>query len=420
MKIDRTDSVRGTVRVPGDKSIAHRALILGSITRGKQVIEGAPRSADLVSTMSCLRSLGTFIEEMPDGRLLVLAKAFNASETLDAGNSGTTVRLLSGLLAAQPFTTTIDGDDSLRRRPMERVAEPLTQMGAEVITTNGRLPMTITGGPLQSFHYRLPIPSAQVKSAVLLAGLHADGETVIDEPVPTRDHTERLLAAMGVPIERTAGRIRLHGGSIPRAVQVRVPGDISSAAFFIAAALCLDSSEIYLPAVGNNPTRVGLVSVLRSMGADIEEFNKARFLEEPIADFAVRSSKLRGIRIGSDVVPSLIDEIPILAVVATQADGETIVSGAGELRYKESDRIETIVDNLRKLGADIEARPDGFAVRGPTRLTGASVSSHGDHRIAMALSIAGLFADGRTEIDFSDAVNVSYPGFFGDLRSVTR
>ena len=292
-------------------------------------------------------------------------------------------------------------------------------MGAKVSTSNGHLPMTISGGDLQPIRYRLPVPSAQVKSAVLLAGLYADGETVIEEPLETRDHTERLLAAMGVPVERSAGFVRLTGGKKPDAVEVKVPGDISSAAFFMVGALCLDGSEIYLPTLGNNPTRLGLVRALISMGADIEEMNNSSFLEEPIADFAIRSSSLRGTVIGSDIVPSLIDELPVLAVAATQAEGETIVSGAEELRYKESDRIESIVSNLRQMGADITAIHDGFAVRGPTRLIGAKVSSHGDHRIAMAMAIAGLLADGQTEIDSSHVVDVSYPEFFRDLESVT-
>jgi 3-phosphoshikimate 1-carboxyvinyltransferase len=410
----------GTLRVPGDKSIAHRALILGSIARGKQVVEGVPLSTDLQSTMSCLRSLGTFLEEMPDGRILVLAKEFASGVTLDAGNSGTTARLLSGLLAAHPIETAIDGDQSLRRRPMDRIAEPLSRMGATITTSEGRLPMRIKGGDLKGITYRLPVPSAQVKSAILIAGLGADGDTVVEEGIPTRDHTERLLRAMAVPVEDENGRISVQGSAVPKATHVKIPGDISSAAFFIVAALCLDQSEIYLPTLGVNPTRTGLIRVLEEMGANIEYVNRDMFLEEPIADIAVRSSGLTGVTVADELIPSLIDELPILAVAATQAEGETVVSGAQELRHKESDRIASTVDSLKTLGADIEARADGFVVRGPTRLKGGTVSSFGDHRIAMAMAMAGLLADGETEIEGSDVIDVSYPAFFNDVIAVVR
>ncbi len=421
MILQRADKIRGTIRVPGDKSIAHRALILGTIARGKQVVEGVPHAADVQSTISCLRSLGAFIEEMPDGRVLNLATDFTSGKKLDAGNSGTTARLLSGLIAGHSLYSTIDGDRSLRRRPMTRVTMPLAEMGAEVSTAEGgRLPMTIRGGNLKGIRYRLPVPSAQVKTTVLIAGLLAEGETTVEEGVPTRDHTERMLRAMSASIRTDDGSITVEGGRPLSAVHVKVPADISSAAFFIVAAICLPSSEIYLPTTGVNPTRTGLLSVLEEMGANIERVGGESYLEEPVSDLVVKSSLLRGVTIDPKILPTLIDELPVLAVAATQAEGETVVTGAEELRYKESDRIAAIVDNLSALGADIEERDDGFVVRGPSKLKGNKVSSCGDHRIAMALTIAGLLAEGKTEITGSEVIDVSYPAFFNDLRSLLR
>ncbi|MDH3214697.1 MAG: 3-phosphoshikimate 1-carboxyvinyltransferase [Candidatus Krumholzibacteria bacterium] len=420
MLVQPAERLRGTVRVPGDKSIAHRALIIGSMAKGKHVVEGAPAGADLYSTVSCLRSLGAFIEEMPDGRLLVLSKEFVSGKHIDAGNSGTTARLLSGLLAGLPGETTIDGDESLRGRPMDRIVEPLSQMGADIATApGGRLPITIRGGRLKAISHQPPVASAQVKSAILIAGLMAEGITVVEERVPTRDHTERLLAAMAVPVEIDGHKIAIRGGSVPRAAQVKIPGDLSSAAFFVVASVCVPGSELYLPTVGINPTRTGAIRVLQEMGASIELINHASFLEEPIADIVVKSSELRGTTIGHELIPSLIDELPIIAVAATQAEGETTVSGAKELRYKESDRIAAIVGNLKRMGADIEARDDGFVIRGPTRLKGNKVSSLGDHRVAMAMTIAGLLATGQTHIERSDIIGVSYPSFFKDLQTVS-
>jgi 3-phosphoshikimate 1-carboxyvinyltransferase len=420
MRIQQADRMAGTLRVPGDKSIAHRALILGSIARGKQIIEGAPSSFDVASTVSCLRSLGTFVEETPDGRYLVLAKELASGKTLDAGNSATTARILSGLLAGRPLEVTIDGDASLRGRPMDRVADPLVRMGAAVTTCGGKLPMRISGGGLKAIRYRLPVASAQVKSAILLAGMSADGETTVEETIPTRDHTERLLRAMSVPVVTQAGTVSIRGNGTPRATLVKVPGDVSSAAFFMVAALCLGRSEIYLPSVGVNPTRTGLIDVLKEMGANIENVDGDCFLEEPVADIMVKSSALKGVTIAPDRVPSLVDELPILAVAATQAEGETVVTGAGELRHKESDRIAGTVDNLKLLGADIEASTDGFVVKGPVALKGARLHAHGDHRIAMAMAIAGLLASGSTIIEGGDVVGVSYPAFLRNLVALTR
>ncbi len=421
MILQRADKMRGTVRVPGDKSIAHRALILGAIARGKQVVEGLPRAADVQSTISCLRSLGAFIEEMPDGRVLNLSTDFISGRKLDAGNSGTTARLLSGLIAGQPIHSTIDGDSSLRSRPMTRVATPLAEMGAQVSTADGgRLPMVIRGGNLKGITYRLPVPSAQIKSSVLIAGLQAEGVTTVEEQTPTRDHTERMLRAMQAGIHTEDGRVSVEGGHAIRAVHVKVPADISSAAFFVVAATCLPSSEIYLPTTGVNPTRTGLLSVLTDMGASIEQVGNDSYLEEPVADLAVKSSLLHGVTVDPGILPTLIDELPVLAVAATQAEGDTVVTGAEELRYKESDRIRAMVDNLSLLGANIEEHDDGFVVHGPSKLQGTRVSSYGDHRIAMAMAVAGLLAEGRTEITGSEVIDVSYPAFLTDVRSLLR
>ena len=421
MIIESARRLRGRIRVPGDKSIAHRALILGTLARGKHVVEGMPFAKDVFSTISCLRSLGASIDVEPEGRVLVTSGQFLSKRMLYAGNSGTTVRLLSGLLAGHSIETTLDGDDSLRKRPMDRIAEPLTEMGASItMVSGGRLPMTIHGGNLKGIRYRLPVPSAQVKSAILIAGLFADGDTTVEEVIPSRDHTERLLAAMSVPIEKEHGKITVHGGSSLIPAVVKVPGDLSSAAFFIVAAVCLAGSEIYLPATGTNPTRTGLLEILKTMGADVEFVDRETLLEEPAADLIVKSSPLKGVTIDRALVPTLIDELPILAVAATQAEGTTTVSGAEELRYKESDRITAMVDNLRRLGANIEPTEDGFVVRGPVRLRGATVRAHGDHRIAMAMAVAGLLAEGRTTIEDAAVVDISYPGFYEDLRTLAR
>ena len=426
-------ALSGTVQVPGDKSIAHRALILGALARGTQVISGLPRSADVSSTAACLRALGYRIEEDAEGRTLVgeggeviagraSADAAEPELVLDAGNSGTTARLLSGLLAGLGRTCSIDGDDSLRRRPMERIAEPLRLMGADIRTgPGGCLPLCFSlGAPLQSITYQPPVASAQVKSAILIAGLHAAGSTTVNEIAQTRDHTENMLAAMGVSVARSGNSITVFGEVRPQAVAVTVPGDVSSAAFFLAAGSLLPGSEVRLPGVGVNPTRCGALQVLCEMGADIVRSNEETVAGEAIADLMVRGSRLRGVEIGGAIIPALIDELPVLAVVASQAEGVTTVRDAEELRHKESDRIQTMVENLTRLGADITERPDGFVIRGPSRLHGGVVSAHGDHRIAMAMAVAGLIASGETQIENSDVAGVSYPEFFTDLARLAQ
>jgi 3-phosphoshikimate 1-carboxyvinyltransferase len=420
MQLRPAEQMRGTVRVPGDASIAHRALLLGSMAKGQHVVEGVPTAADVQSTVSCLRQLGTFIEEMPDGRVLVLAKDLADGQTLDVGGSLTTTSLLAGLLAGHPLRTTIDGDASVRNHSIDLIAEPLRRMGAKVTTSEGHLPMTIEGGPLRAIRYNPPIASARGKAAVLVAALLAEGDTIVEEAVRTRDHTERLLSAMSVPIDEDDNRISIRGGTAPKSIQVTVPGDITSAALFIVAALCLEGSEIYLPTVGVNPTRTGFLDLLAEMGADIEYVNRDSFLEEPIADIAVRSGKLNGKTIKSELTPSLVAELPILAVAATQAQGETIVHCADDLRREQSGRIASIIAGLKTLGADIKEHGNDLVVRGPTPLRGGELPPYNDQGVAMALSIAGLLADGETDIADSLFIDRSYPTFFNDILSVTR
>jgi 3-phosphoshikimate 1-carboxyvinyltransferase len=407
--------LRGTVRVPGDKSIAHRALLLGALAEEPQVIEGLPEAGDVSRTAACLRALSCRVERDREGRTIVQGPVASGGQVLYAGNSGTTARLLAGVIAGRGLEATLDGDASLRRRPMLRIASPLRLMGAEIETTCGSLPMRIRGRTLRPISYRLPVASAQVKSAILIAALHAEGTTTVTEPAPSRDHTENMLAAMGAPITRAnggvalAGPARLHGG------RVRVPADFSSAAFWIAAAASHPDAEIHLPDVGMNPTRTGMLEVLAAMGATVTLERQATESGEPRADLQVRSAALRGVEISGAIVPRLIDELPVLAVVASQARGITKVSGAEELRHKECDRISATVECLRVLGGQIEECADGFVVEGPCALRGGAVSSRGDHRIAMAMAVAGLLAEGSTTIVESEIAGISYPGFFADL-----
>jgi len=416
--VEKAKRLRGTIRVPGDKSIAHRALILGALADGEQVVDGLPDSEDVKSTARCLRSLGCHVEEA-DGPVVVRGGKWIDGQALDAGNSGTTARLLSGLIVGRGLDCRIDGDESLRGRPMARIANPLMEMGADIRTRpGGFLPMHIRGGKLKGIMYRPEVASAQVKSAVLIAGLHAAGTTTVVEKIPTRDHTENLLSAMGAAVERDNGEIRVAGGMDLQGIRITVPGDVSSALFFIVAASLLPDSEIRLPGVGINPTRTGAIRVLEDMGAEVEFDGRETRGGEAVADIRIQSGHLSGITLGPSIIPSLIDELPVLAVAATQAEGVTEVRGAGELRHKESDRIRTVVENLVRLGADIEELEDGFIVRGPCPLRGCTVQSFGDHRIAMAMAVAGLVAEGQTTIEGSEAVGVSYTGFFEDLARV--
>ena len=420
--IHKAPRLEGSLKVPGDKSISHRALILGAAARGRQTIEGIADSADVRTTMEALRAMGCFVEAMPDGRTIVLSHSMSTEFEIDAGNSGTTARLLAGFAAARARRCRIDGDASLRRRPMARIAEPLARMGARVVLSNGgTLPATIEGGELHGIRYEMPVASAQVKSAVLIAGLFAEGETTVVDRIPTRDHTEIMLAAMGAEVTRDGNTVSVRSGTPLEGIHVTVPGDFSSAAFFVVAATLIPGSRVMLPFTGVNPRRAGLLNVLERMGAKFSIDALHTGMAEHAGDLSAWYAPLHGVTVKEPAeIAAIIDEVPILAVAATQAEGRTEIRGAAELRYKESNRITAMVENLRALGATIEEFEDGFAIEGPTPLRGAKVSSYGDHRIAMAMAIAGLIADGNTEIDDASVVEVSYPKFFADLRTLIR
>jgi len=423
-----TKTIRGRISVPGDKSISHRALMLGAIAEGETVICGLAPGEDVRSTIHCLRQLGVSIREKDNEIYLKgygRAGLQKSEKILDAGNSGTTMRLLSGILATQPFQTTITGDASLRRRPMRRIIEPLRQMGAKIESqNNGRAPLIIDGGKLHGIHYQLPIASAQVKSCVLFAGLNAEGETVVEETIPTRDHSERLLRKMGATIsvdsnQHSVFSKRIHiCASELHGSEIDVPGDFSSAAFFIAAALLLPKSVLIIENVGINPTRTAFLGVVSEMGATIEMVNVRNESYEPVADLVIRQQHLQGVKVFGNRIPVLIDEIPILAIMATQAEGETQIREARELRVKESDRLTALTHNLRAMGAIVEELPDGLVINGPTKLRGAEVNSFGDHRITMAFAIAGLLADSPTIIHDAECVDISFPVFFELLKEV--
>jgi 3-phosphoshikimate 1-carboxyvinyltransferase len=425
-------NLKATISVPGDKSISHRALMLGAIARGQTVVTNLSPSADCVSTRRCLEQMGVEFAATPSGDLVINGRGLRGliepNNVLDAGNSGTTTRLLSGILAGLPFCSVLTGDDSLRSRPMDRILKPLTQMGAMAIGRDGDrlLPIAIRGGNLRGINYTPRVPSAQVKSAILLAGLYAEGETVVEELEPTRDHTERMLTAMDVAVnvklskQHNGSRIALKGFQEPSGTKILVPGDASSAAFFLVAATITPDSDVTVTNVGMNLARTGFVEILRSMGAAIKVTNQREVNGEPVADITCQTSTLRGMRIEGSIIPAIIDELPILAVAATQAEGTTVVRDAQELRVKESDRIATTVDGLSRLGANIEAAPDGFVIEGPTSLRGARCQSHGDHRIAMSMAIAALTAKGETTIDDADCVDISFPGFFELLNRIAR
>ncbi len=412
----------GKVELPADKSVAHRAAIFAALSEGESEVVNYPDSEDPQSTLTCLRQLGVDIVATDRGVTVsgVGLDGLKAPDgPLDCGNSGTTMRLLAGVLAGQSFDSELVGDSSLSRRPMTRIAEPLRKMGARVTLTDGLPPIRIGAveAPLQPIEYELPVASAQVKSAVLLAGLYAAGETVVIESTPSRDHTERMLQleTFTVGSER---RITVKGGKEIAARTWAVPKDFSAAAFFLAAGATVPKSRIMLRAVGVNPTRSGALDILTAMGARISVSKERQFGGEPIADLHVQTSSLTSVRIDGTIIPNLIDEIPVLAVAATAAAGETEIRDASELRVKESDRIAILVENLRRMGADIDEHPDGMTVRGGTTLNGAAVESHGDHRIAMALAVAGLLAEGETRIDGAEAASVSFPNFWDELRKL--
>lgn len=412
----------GTITVPGDKSISHRAAILGGISSGLTEIQGFLEGEDCLATLRAMAAMGVEVARKGPGHYLLRGAGEGGLQEpeaiLDCGNSGTTARLLLGVLAGQPFTAVLTGDDSLRRRPMERVARPLAEMGAAVVGRDGgrRLPLAITGTrPLRALTHHLPVASAQVKSALLLAGLWAAGPVTVVEPGPSRDHTERMLTAFGIPVEVAPGRVTLTPGRLPAGRLLQIPGDLSSAAFFLTAALLLPGGEVTVKGVGVNPTRTGLLDVLAAMGA-LLAVTPGSEDGEPIADLTARPAALSGVEVGGPLIPRLIDEIPILAVAATTARGVTEIRDAAELRVKESDRIQALAGELAKLGAAIEERPDGLRIEGGRRLKGATVSSLGDHRIAMALIVAGLLAEGTTVVEGIDCIATSYPDFLATLQ----
>ncbi len=419
--------LRGSIEAPGDKSVSHRAAILNAIAQGEAAVENFQGGADCLATLRCLRALGVKWDWDSQGTLRIQGGGRfglrESADVLNAGNSGTTMRLLAGLLAGQPFFSVLTGDASLRSRPMERVVEPLRAMGARIQGRAGgaRPPLAIEGGSLRGIRYRLPVASAQVKSALSLAALYGEGETVLTEPAPSRDHTERMLRAMGVEVLGGGGdglRVLPPQRELTP-LSLRVPGDISAAAFWMVAAAAHPDAEIRLAGVGVNPSRSGIIDALVGMGASITLEEERMWGCEPVADIVVRSSSLRGTVVEGSLIPRLIDEIPVLAVAACLAEGETVIREAGELRLKESDRIRTTILELRRLGASIRELPDGMVIQGVGCLKGGACGSHGDHRLAMTLAVAGLLAQGETVVRGAEASSISYPGFWHHLEELS-
>ncbi|GEB32736.1 MULTISPECIES: 3-phosphoshikimate 1-carboxyvinyltransferase [Brevibacillus] len=425
LRVRPAKKIAGTVRVPGDKSISHRAVMFGALAEGVTTIEGFLPGADCLSTISCFRRMGIEIEQQGD-KVTVQGKGWyglqEPMQHLDVGNSGTTIRLMSGILATQPFHTVMEGDESIAKRPMRRVIGPLRQMGAKI---DGRkdgefTPLSIRGGKLQSMAYQSPVASAQVKSAILLAGLQAEGVTSVTEPHLSRDHTERMMQAFGVSVVRDGLTVSVEGGQKLTGRAISVPGDISSAAFLIAAVMVVPGSSLLIENVGINPSRTGIIDVVKAMGGSLELQNERIVNEEPVADLLVTHSQLHGIEISGDIIPRLIDEIPVIAVMATQAIGQTVIRDAEELKVKETDRIATVVSQLSKFGGRVTPTDDGMIIEGQTALTGAVIDSMGDHRIGMAMAIAGLAATGETGIENEEAINVSFPGFEELLKNISQ
>ena len=406
----------GDIRVPGDKSISHRSIMFGAIAEGTSRIAGFLEGEDSLNTLRAFQAMGVAIDGPENGQVVIHGVGMRGlsrpEQPLNLGNSGTSMRLLAGLLSGQSFDVELTGDASLSKRPMERVTGPLQSMGADITTAaGGRPPLKLAGGrKLHAIEYALPMASAQVKSCVLLAGLYADGRTCVTEPATTRDHTERMLNAFGCSVEKSGATACLRGPATLTACDIDVPADISSAAFFIVGASIAEGSDIVLKHVGINPTRTGVLDILRLMGADIELLNRTEAGGEPVADIRVRSARLRGISVPEELVPLAIDEFPVIFVAAACADGETVVTGAEELRVKESDRIQVMADGLQRLGVAARATPDGMIIQGGA-ITGGVVHSHDDHRIAMAFSMAALVANGPVIVEDCDNVNTSFPGY---------
>lgn len=423
--LSKAKSFKGEFSPPPDKSISHRAVIFSSLSKGKSIIKNFLRAEDPLSTINAFRTLGINIEDTAD-EIIINGKGIHGlrepDRIIDCGNSGTTMRFLSGILSGNPFFSVLTGDESLRQRPMSRVIIPLRLMGAEIMARydDSYPPIAIRGKRLKAIQYTMPVASAQVKSAILLAGLYAEGVTEVVEPFKSRDHTERMLPAFGAEIKVEGLRLKIKGGTELHGLEIYVPGDFSSAAFFIVGALLIRDSEIIIRGVGINPARTGLLSVLKEMGADVEISNIKDLSGEPVADIYCKGGReLKGIHITREKIPSLIDEFPVLCVAATQATGITAIRGAEELRIKESDRIKAMAAELRKMGVKIEEFEDGLNITGGSNLKGAVIESYRDHRIAMAMSIAAIIADGTTTINDISSVSISFPGFFDILKRLT-
>ena len=425
MIFHKVTSLKGEVTIPGDKSISHRAVMFGSLAEGTTEVTNFLQGADCLSTISCFRKLGIQIENTAE-RILIHGKGLHglseSSETLDTGNSGTTTRLISGILAGQSFTTFLNGDASIQTRPMKRIMTPLSMMGADITSLNGNncAPLRICGGHLHGITYQSPVASAQVKSCVLLAGLYADAPTSVTEPVLSRNHTELMLAGFGAKVTSSGTTATIEPEPDLKGMKIEVPGDISSAAYFIAAGLIIPNSEILVKNVGINPTRNGILRVAIEMGGGITILNEKISGGEPTCDLLVRSSSLKGVTVGGEIIPTLIDEIPMIAVMACFAEGTTIIKDAQELKVKESNRIDTVVTNLKAMGAHIEATDDGMIIEGGYPLHGAVIDSHLDHRIAMSFAVGALGADGETTIEGADCVKISYPKFYETLESLIQ
>lgn len=425
MFFTKVNSLKGEVSIPGDKSISHRAVMFGSLAEGTTEVTNYLQGADCLSTISCFRKLGIEIENTSQ-RILIHGKGLHGltepSDTLDTGNSGTTTRLISGILAGQRFTTILNGDASIQTRPMKRIITPLSIMGADITSLKGNdcAPLRICGGQLHGIAYKSPVASAQVKSCVLLAGLYADAPTSVTEPVLSRNHTELMLAGFGAHVASSGTTATIEPEPDLNGMKIEVPGDISSAAYFLAAGLMIPNSEILIKNVGINPTRDGILRVAKEMGGDITILNEKTSGGEPTCDLLVRSSSLKGVTIGGKIIPTLIDEIPMIAVMACFAEGITTIKDAQELKVKESNRIDTVVTNLKAMGAHIEATDDGMIIEGGYPLHGAVIDSHLDHRIAMSFAIGALGADGETRIEGAECVKISYPEFYQTLENLIQ
>lgn len=425
MIFTKVNSLKGEVSIPGDKSISHRAVMFGSLAEGTTEVTNFLQGADCLSTISCFRKLGIEIENTSQ-RILIHGKGLHGltepSDTLDTGNSGTTTRLISGILAGQRFTTILNGDASIQTRPMKRIITPLSMMGADITSLKGNdcAPLRICGGQLHGITYKSPVASAQVKSCVLLAGLYADAPTSVTEPILSRNHTELMLAGFGAHVASSGTTATIEPEPDLNGMKIEVPGDISSAAYFLTAGLMIPNSEILIKNVGINPTRDGILRVAKEMGGDITILNEKTSGGEPTCDLLVRSSSLKGVTIGGEIIPTLIDEIPMIAVMACFAEGITTIKDAQELKVKESNRIDTVVTNLKAMGAHIEATDDGMIIEGGYPLHGAVIDSHLDHRIAMSFAIGALGADGETRIEGADCVKISYPEFYQTLEKLIQ